>query len=484
MTREISQPGSIKPTDTLLPSEPLRTSKNAFADLTQTTSAQSYVFMTHELQHESTSWIKSAAFTEMKAEMVEVFVRNNQPGTDLASIQRHIETAINVFGAAQMSPADSRSMIKFAGALDPVINAHYGGREERERIFTPMTDYEVATQPIFDERLKVMGDLEPEYKKYLESHFFTPDMILFLNDPDYKAPRKDAKPLLEYLAKDAIALNGTFMTFVNKERELLKVPNERHLQVFIDIIRDEAKPNSTWQHIALGIAANGQDPANIPTQTLAETILVRKSALPESFFVEYRHLVTNELVRLVNATKNALESYRPPTSKTTTPTVHIETVSKKRLRTSIPGKIISTESFTTSPEDEVIPPHEIAVYKAGQIPHPMDTDALLAYITGVANDLARGDRRMAADIQAMIESLKANPYGPGTKRLTDIRVNIHGSIIALRRLDPRNRERDIRLEHPDSPRVRATYAVAPNNLIVIDSILPHADFDSKYGGGN
>lgn len=103
-------------------------------------------------------------------------------------------------------------------------------------------------------------------------------------------------------------------------------------------------------------------------------------------------------------------------------------------------------------------------------------------LTKRASKLAQGDRRFQRDLIAMIDSLRKNPYGPGTKKLICQKDNVLGIQIPWRRFDPSERI-GLSLQHEHTCTLRVVYGIDKSGsqpVLVLRGIFPHDEFDRRF----
>lgn len=336
-------------------------------------------------------------------------------------------------------------------------------------------EYTATIDPLKEKHKEATNEVMDNYGHYLKNHFYDQDISSFLNSPSKHTTR--AKPILDLLTKDAFAFNSVLGEYAHRQREQANQLNEQHLPIYINKIRDKLRQDPSWSLISVGLRAAGMNPHEVSTDIIVNSILNDKSKISERFIIDYRQSIQGLISETVTKIKSALEPYKQ--KPITLDLVNHQAPQKgKRIpKQQVQG--IRIESLVAMPEESIPEPYSIALYKQSYI-QELNQAALENYMHSIANKFARNDERMKTDVQNMIESIQKNPFGAGVKRMA-YNIKVEGKSIALRRLDPRNPEREIVLNHEISPRIRIVYGVEPSqNRIIIDNVLHHPDFDSLY----
>lgn len=109
--------------------------------------------------------------------------------------------------------------------------------------------------------------------------------------------------------------------------------------------------------------------------------------------------------------------------------------------------------------------------------------ALTEYAVGIARSFSKKDPRYAGDIAAMLQAIIANPRGTGCYKLTARQLVIDGKRQDLWAF--RGDERiGLSFQNPDSKQIRTVFCFNPNDssAVIIQEVLDHDDFDTKYTG--
>lgn len=111
-------------------------------------------------------------------------------------------------------------------------------------------------------------------------------------------------------------------------------------------------------------------------------------------------------------------------------------------------------------------------------------EELTGYLQKEANVLVASDSRMIKDIENIVQSLRVDPYGLGTRKLNAMFVQVGHRSLPVRSINPRKRI-GLSLEHPKSQEVRVAYVIYKNGeglgpVIGIEGIYRHEDYDRRF----
>ncbi len=474
-TESRRQPTPPQPGEQIRLPEPFGAPKNSFADFIASPSAQAYIDATRELQGEIAAWLKSEEALQLEETILDT-LRPITSHVDIKELHTKAKQILSLMTYGSITEGLFRKTSAYLDSVAPAQKTDLINKLDSED--DKDSDTETINSLKEEHKLTTSNTLD-SYRQYIRNHFYDKDIVAFLTNSGKTVDH--AKPLLDLLAKDAFALNGILADHTSREREQANQLNERQLEIYINRIRDEIKRDPVWSLISVGLKSAGLNPHEIPTNLIVTTIMENRTLVPERFVVEYRQSTQALIIDTVNKIKTALEPYK--IKPFTIDLVNPSSVQKGKRIPKQQTQVVRIEPLVALPEKEMAEPYALTLYKQGTDLQPMNIQALTEHIQDVASKFAKGDIRMVSDIQAMVDSLATTPYGPGTKRLTgkELKIRIQGKDLALRRFDPGNTERNLKLQHEFSKRIRIAYIVIPQeNIVVLDAILGHDDFDMKY----
>lgn len=448
--------------------------------------------LTYELRDEEEGWKNSPTLDSVAEKNVELAFllypkANNLNSKAIRKVREQIKvsTAKVIFDNSSEKDRLIASALSYSFSLKarqtPKSDALSNALEESINEFRE--NYFEARQPLVSGIRESRAELMRKFEDFLlEDPFNLFAFGDFLSDKkNYGAQRESIRPFLVSLAETEQSLirdkkEGTLRRVVKKWiDELKEKPNPATIDEFAASIKS---PNVLeW----LEFAAQGKNIADFlksrPDVSTWTTEL--KNALTS--FISSKYLGS------LSSVEKELEQFRRPlTLKVSTQRFSAKLEAEMgKVSVKIPGERPqdNNKEILEKPEKEKYPVGILTKEIGSGFEVRVLTEEELSFrLQKEADSLAPADQRMIADLEKILLSLQEDPYGLGTKKLTDKFVGVGNRSLPLRSINPRKRM-GLSLDHPESTRIRVTYVIDKNGdfpTIGIEGIYKHEEYDKKF----
>lgn len=387
----------------------------------------------------------------------------------------------------RLDPEQKRQLVDWETKTEELGNAY---REARRAILSPLRE--------------IRGDLFGKFTGYLTGeypHLF--EFAEFLSGPNFRSHRENVRPFLVSLAENDFnarrerqegILGRARTTWLKRAREdLLEEILPRWIRSVMSSSRGRDPELAQWLRMGVELAKSVNKGS--PTEEITEGDIAR--ILKEMGFnrwpVDLRQSYTsfgfNEVSSVITNIQKSLEQFNMRAPQTSSPVVIFEAPRPKkrdqRGKSLIEAGVNESVEKPAEVEKRVYPIGVIKKGVRGRDPFVslLNEEGLARLIRKKADKIAKGDPGVRDDIEAIIASLREDPYGLGTKKLGARGVTIRQTPLDLRRLDPQERI-NLPLHHEQSDRLRVLYTLfytedegPPMIVLFEDGIYTHDECD-------
>lgn len=467
---------------------------------------QRHAELTYDLRDEEKGWRKSLTLEKL----VEVGMDlgfSLKPSAQISNkeIRRARErirddVAGRVFGSQEesnvLSKADTFRGFAMGGKMNP--RSRELEKQLTEGVAEARQAFHKARGPIAEEVKESRGELYHKLKEFLLSH---PSNIFnfrdFLADKRQGQEREAIKPFLISLAQSETRAAKEGKPSILEEA--VKKGTEELVQNPSSIVIDEFSLSIKSPKILgwLGFAA---DHAGKSPQLAEDSIgdwIQRISAFlktidfklaPPELRGELAAFVSAKYTTALGEIRKELGNFNTSLSLKTLARSHISWPGKGSIEKKHPpvNDSATGEDNNGTKEAEKRKKYPIGVLRrepGKSFEVRIMTDSELAdMIKEKAGVLGSRDLRMFEDLKRIVVSLREDPYGFGTKILSQMFVGVENKKLRIRSIDPGKRI-GLSLEHPESAQIRIAYVIYRNegaSVIGIEGIRNHKDYDSKF----
>lgn len=371
----------------------------------------------------------------------------------------------------------------------------------RARMEETAHEYKEAIGSLKDIRNIVRQDVMEAFVTYLSSssdnlsHFGS-----FLTDPNLRSDRECVKQSLLFLAENV--QKGKPESFFDQAINLWKenIMNEANDEVLRQYLGSELKRSEEsssngsafFAGLRVGIEI-GRGTDQEAKENLTEDVIIKylkNNTWPEVIKAGYKRVLDTKYSSEISSARVALDQYRRVGEKFIS---NGEVFSQKDHKRRDKIRARKGESVEKKQETETV-----KEYRIGLLQHSdssgtnnskftanfIDEVALVAYVEKRANKIAPNDLRILEDLKAIVEDLRNNPHGFGTKKLSDQPVFLGSKKYPLREFVPFKRGSSLSLSHELSNSLRVAYILDDKEgTILIEDIDKHGAFDHKLKSG-
>ncbi|MDO8583407.1 MAG: hypothetical protein Q7R51_02660 [bacterium] len=453
---------------------------------------------THALGEEEKGWKNSQTVDDLAASFVDIGLAvlvNEDKTANGRTVRKYKDQAKrHILGIISISSQEEKDRLirKFIHFLPAKTHATLNQAKSMDNLQASLVEldgkFREARAPLVAQIQKSKTELSGKVKDYLLSSptgIF--DFLSFLSSEEYAQDREAIRPFLssfaqneERLAKDdkENVLSQAAKKWVGefKERPTPEIMDEFAVSIKSPVILE------WFGKLEVDIASFMR---SHPTT----------AAWPSQLESEFSSFISSKYRSVIEETRSKLLTFRTPlTLKTLTETFYPEDEKevKRVVETKSPSKKTKKPKHAFSLPDlekwdirEVSEIRPVGVLKDAGGPYNvvwMGDDELDSYLRKKASHLDSSNPRVIEDLKKIVDSLRKDPYGLGTEKLTDKEVGVGNQKFPLRSINTRKRI-GISLEHPEARDCRVVYIIAKNKdgpIIGIEGIYKHDEYDKKF----
>lgn len=459
---------------------------------------------TRELRNEDRGRRKDPVLDEFVSETMALIKRNGQ-----VSFRVKPDEFKRLFIASIFDEnPESSSLSSHALYGDVVIQKAGITSSEEDRIVNKFDEYadeyHEVIAPLRDARNQARQSVHKEFVEYLLNspenmgHFGD-----FLMDPSRKQDRENVRAFLQFLA-EKVHKNKP-LTYLDQAVDIWKegFVNNPNPDILRRFIRDRLTPETgerdggdiflSGMRFGIEVSRSSLDAGDEFSQQSEEDVLLNflsANEWPGEVRSRYNRYIANEYLQEVSRVGAGLYTYRQ-TGDTVASADEIfralETNKRRKKRSGKQREMTLEKNGTDSQEGGS--EYKVAMSKVhsdqfsytSAVLEDYTQEDLKAWLVKRAGKIAPHDGRMAKDLENMIENLRRNPYGFGTRKMMGEVLRVGHQIYSLRRLAPDRRGVGLPLSHELSRDLRVTYAVDDKSkLFILEGIYTHPEFEEKF----
>ncbi len=438
-----------------------------------------------EIKRERLSWMQSGA----AAEFADRYRSLLAPYTNLREMEEMIKSQqLILYGEARRPSTtnkafevyNQKAIMQFPRAVRDELNAIADLAAEHSE------NYENAMEYIFKQRDEIAGKAIDYWTKFIIADYKNPkEFLAFLTSEEYAADREAARPFLTALERHRRknSEHGDFLRHL--KAQLLgnetAVVKEATLQEFVKFLEtsqengNKSRPaNSVLETLALIAFPAADIPGEVSQKITASGIF------PEELKAAYSRFVDQQIASCFDRIKNELAVYAED-AHIPSFSADLKTNGAKRGRApSQLNLVITADNVVSVP----IKP-EFTLFFSSSPDLTESEQKLSRYL----KKLSRSDSRKLQDLNTIVATLRADPYGTGVKKLEAnyaMHFNDPKHMPAPRWRYRADKREGVRFLDEESSRLRAIFyfdrSLGPH-AIVLEAIMTHDEFDIKYMPG-